>query len=117
MKDSNPGKAGTIINDGIRVGEGDVTFGTHIERLIINLYRDSSPLQLDDQELRELRDAYLDYLRQQCQTLDFKGIRLPEAVRKNRRSVTARCVRAGSRPAGITGRRNLAAYRRPLLER
>ena len=82
MKDSNLSEAGTIINDGIRVGKGDVTFGTHIERLIINLYRESSPLQLDDQELRELRDAYLDYLRQQCQTLDFKGIRLPEAVEK-----------------------------------
>ena len=76
MKDSN------IINDGIRVKKGDVTVGTHIERLIINLYRDSSPLQLDDKELRELRDAYLGYLRQQCQTLDFKGIRLPEAVEK-----------------------------------
>ena len=53
-----------------------------IEQVIIQVYRNTGPIQLDDDALRERRDAYLTYLRELCQPLDFKGIRLPEAVEK-----------------------------------
>jgi formylglycine-generating enzyme required for sulfatase activity len=53
-----------------------------IDQLIIQIYQSATPLELTEAALAELRDAYLAYLRELCQTLDFKGIRLPEAVEK-----------------------------------